>query len=70
MATAREKSVSDEQFRKLADQLGDWIERDAIIHIPLNSAVERDEDGPGVWVDCEILVPWKRKDLPWNSSRV
>jgi hypothetical protein len=53
------KRITDAEFRKMADALGDWIARDAIIHIPLNAAVERDE--PGAWVECKVLVPWPEK---------
>jgi hypothetical protein len=50
------KKISDAKFREMADTLGDWIAKDAIIHIPLNAAVERNESG--AWVNCKVLVPW------------
>lgn len=53
------KKISDRQLREMADRLGDWIESDAIIHIPLNAKVEREESG--AWIDCKILVPWPEK---------
>ena len=50
------KHITDAEFRKMTDTLGDWIAEDAIIHIPLDAAVDRDESG--AWVDCKVLVPW------------
>ncbi len=50
------EKLSDKKLREMADRLGDWIESDAIIHIPLKAKVEREEQG--AWVDCKILVPW------------
>ena len=49
------KEYSDERIRQLAENLGDWIQEDAVIHIPLNAPIERDDIG--AWVDCKILVP-------------
>lgn len=56
------KRISDEKLREMADKLGDRIARDAVIHIPLDAAVERDE--MGAWVDCRVLVPWPEKPGP------
>jgi len=53
------KRITDAKFRKMADELGDWIAKDAMIHIPLNAAVERDE--LGAWVECKVLVPWPQE---------
>jgi hypothetical protein len=39
------KQITDAKFREMADSLGDWIAKDAIIHIPLDAVVERDESG-------------------------
>lgn len=50
------KRITDAELREMANALGDWIAKDAIIHIPLDAAVERDESG--AWVDCKVLVPW------------
>ena len=58
--------ITDEEVRKLAEQLGDWVQRDAILHIPPNAAVERGESGS--WVECRLLVPWNKDELPWNSG--
>lgn len=58
------KPISDEKIREVADILGDWIERDAILHIPLNAKVERDELGG--WVECKLLVPWERIKNPFQ----
>lgn len=58
-------SFSDKKIIEAAEILGDWIERDAIIHIPLNAKVER--DGYGGWVECKLLVPWERIRNPFQS---
>ena len=47
---------SDDEIRKLADCLGDWMEKDAILHIPQNAKIERETIG--AWVECKVLVPW------------
>lgn len=59
-------SFSDEEIRAAADILGDWLEKDAIIHIPLQADVERDKE-LGAWVDCKILIPWERIRNPFQS---
>ena len=55
------KQITDAKFREMADTLGDWIAKDAIIHIPHDAAIERDE--LGAWVECKVLVPWPEKPL-------
>ncbi len=50
---------TDEEFRKMADEIGDWIAKDVIIHIPQNASVHR--EAVGVWVECQVLVPWPQE---------
>ena len=59
------KSISDKKIREVADALLDWIERDAVIHIPIRAEVER--DALGAWVECKLLVPWDQIRNPFQS---
>jgi len=45
----------DEEIRENADLLAGWVERDVMLHIPLNARVEREEDC--AWVECLMQVP-------------
>ncbi len=61
------KQNSDKELRELAERLGDWIQSDVLIHVPEVATVER--EACGAWVECRLLVPWNKNELPWNTGK-